>query len=218
MKERNKDAAKAIGSAAVGAGVGAGWYAAAGGVGVAGLGGAIGITLGPFIAIGAGVGLAGYGVYWLGKEVGRAKTPPPDAPMRFKAMTVRSIEPDSDGSYKVEVAYALEDVARKPDEREVTEIVMFPAGTANIDRLTNLKVNEAEVLDWLASRAGARGRSGMPASTWSTECAIKAALGGQIHRYIKPIPRAKRMRSFAGRQNTNTMTSCSKALSTWPAS
>ena len=61
---------KAGGAAVVGAGVGTGIYATIGGIGVAATGTAIGITLGPFIAIGAGVGLTGYGIYWLGKQVG----------------------------------------------------------------------------------------------------------------------------------------------------
>ncbi len=34
---------------------------------------AVGVTLGPFIAIGAGVGAVGYGLYWLDKQVGRPK-------------------------------------------------------------------------------------------------------------------------------------------------
>jgi hypothetical protein len=59
---------------ATGAGIGAGTYGLIGGVGVAATGTAVGITLGPFIAIGAGVGLAGYGVYWLGKQVGQKKS------------------------------------------------------------------------------------------------------------------------------------------------
>jgi uncharacterized membrane protein len=52
-----------------------------GGIGVAATGTAVGITLGPFIAIGAGVGLTAYGLYWLGKQVGqRGKKPPEDKP------------------------------------------------------------------------------------------------------------------------------------------
>jgi hypothetical protein len=39
-----------------------------GGVGVAAGGTAVGITLGPFIAIAATVGLVRYGIYWLGKQ------------------------------------------------------------------------------------------------------------------------------------------------------
>ncbi len=47
----------------VGAAAGAGTYGIIGGVGVAATGTAVGVTLGPFIAIGAGVGLTGYGLY-----------------------------------------------------------------------------------------------------------------------------------------------------------
>jgi hypothetical protein len=61
---------KAAGVGAAGAAVGAGTYAVIGGVGVVAAG-EVGITLGPFIAIGAGIGLAGYGIYWLGKQIGR---------------------------------------------------------------------------------------------------------------------------------------------------
>lgn len=73
MKEGTKDAVKAAASATVGAGAGAATYATIGGVGVAATGTAVGITLGPFIAIGAGIGLTGYGIYWLGKQVGRKR-------------------------------------------------------------------------------------------------------------------------------------------------
>jgi len=69
-----KESAKAGVVAATGAAVGAGTYATIGGVGLAATGTAVGITLGPFIAIGAGVGLAGYGFYWLGKQVGKKGT------------------------------------------------------------------------------------------------------------------------------------------------
>ena len=57
-----------------GGAAGAGIYGIIGGVGVAATGTAVGITLGPFITIGAGVGLAGYGLYWLGKQVGKKKS------------------------------------------------------------------------------------------------------------------------------------------------
>ena len=60
-------------AAGVGAAAGAATYGAIGGVGIAATGTAVGVTLGPFIAIGAGIGLAGYGVYWLGKQVGKKK-------------------------------------------------------------------------------------------------------------------------------------------------
>lgn len=70
MKEGTKEAVKAVGAAAIGAAGGTGVYGIIGGVGVAATGTAVGITLGPFIAIGAGIGLTGYGIYWLGKQVG----------------------------------------------------------------------------------------------------------------------------------------------------
>ena len=69
-----KEAYKAATAGIVGAGAGAATYGAIGGVGIAATGTAVGVTLGPFIAIGAGVGLAGYGVYWLGKQIGRKKS------------------------------------------------------------------------------------------------------------------------------------------------
>jgi len=43
---------------------------------VAAAGTAVGVTLGPFVAIGAGLGTAAYGVYWLGKQVGASPTQP----------------------------------------------------------------------------------------------------------------------------------------------
>lgn len=73
MNENSKDGFKAVGAGVVGAGIGAATYGTIGGIGVAATGTAIGITLGPFIAIGAGIGLTGYGLYWLGKQVGRKK-------------------------------------------------------------------------------------------------------------------------------------------------
>lgn len=66
-----KEGAKAVAASAVGAAVGAGTHVAIGGIGVAATGTAVGITLGPFIAIGAGLGAAGYVVYWLGKQAGK---------------------------------------------------------------------------------------------------------------------------------------------------
>ncbi len=68
-----KEGYKAAATGAAGAGVGAVVYGTIGGVGIAATGTAVGITLGPFIVIGAGIGLAGYGVYWLGKQVGKKK-------------------------------------------------------------------------------------------------------------------------------------------------
>ncbi len=55
----------AIGAAVVGAGVGAGASAALGGMGLAVAGTAVGVTMAPVAAVGAVVGLAGYGVYKL---------------------------------------------------------------------------------------------------------------------------------------------------------
>ncbi len=72
MNKGKKEALKAVGAGGIGAAAGAGAYATIGGMGLAVGGTAVGITLGPFVAIGAGVGLTGYGVYWLGKQIGRA--------------------------------------------------------------------------------------------------------------------------------------------------
>ncbi len=68
-----EDGYKAVAAGLAGGGVGAATYGVIGGVGIAATGTAVGITLGPFIAIGAGVGLASYGLYWLGKQVGGKK-------------------------------------------------------------------------------------------------------------------------------------------------
>ena len=62
------EAAKAAGVAGIGAAAGAATYGVMGGIGVAAGGTAVGITLAPFIAIGAGIGLFGYGLYWLGRQ------------------------------------------------------------------------------------------------------------------------------------------------------
>lgn len=51
-----------------GAAAGAGLYGAIGGIGVTILGTAVGVTLGPMVAIGSGLGLVGYGFYSLGKR------------------------------------------------------------------------------------------------------------------------------------------------------
>ena len=75
MKEGAKKTLKCAGAGAVGAAAGFGAHAAIGSIGLALTGTAVGITLGPFIAIGAGAGLLGYGLYWLGKEVAGSKTP-----------------------------------------------------------------------------------------------------------------------------------------------
>ena len=71
MASDNKSALSAAGSAGAGAIAGAVAFKAVGGIGVAAGGTAFGLTVGPFIAIGAGVGAVGYGLYWLGKQVGR---------------------------------------------------------------------------------------------------------------------------------------------------
>lgn len=73
MNNGAKETLKAAASGAAGGVAGAGAYAAIGGVGVAATGTAVGITLGPLIAIGSGLGLAGYGLYRLGKQVGKSK-------------------------------------------------------------------------------------------------------------------------------------------------
>ncbi|MEB3161408.1 MAG: hypothetical protein VKL20_08110, partial [Synechocystis sp.] len=57
--------ASALGAAAVGAGVGAGASAIVGGMGLAVAGTAVGVTMAPVAAVGAVVGLAGYGIFKL---------------------------------------------------------------------------------------------------------------------------------------------------------
>ncbi len=54
--------ASAIGAAVVGAGVGAGVAGVVGGMGLAVAGTAVGITMAPVAAVGAVLGLAGYGI------------------------------------------------------------------------------------------------------------------------------------------------------------
>ncbi len=54
--------------AAFGAVVGAGTYVVIGGLGLAGLGGAIGITLLPMTCIGAGIATAGHRLYRWGQQ------------------------------------------------------------------------------------------------------------------------------------------------------
>lgn len=66
-----KDSAKASIATAAGAGVGVATYGTIGGIGIAATGTAVGITLGPFIAIGAVLGLTVYGLYWGGKQRGK---------------------------------------------------------------------------------------------------------------------------------------------------
>jgi len=62
---------KTLTSTGVGAVVGGTTYATIGGMGLALCGTAVGITLGPMIAIGAGVGLVGSVLHSLGKKDGR---------------------------------------------------------------------------------------------------------------------------------------------------
>ncbi len=59
---------KACAIGGLGAATGAVGYKTIGGMGLAFLGRAVGITLGPWMAIGTGVALAGYGLYRLGCE------------------------------------------------------------------------------------------------------------------------------------------------------
>jgi len=73
MNEGVKNGARAVVATVAGAGAGAAAYATIGGIGVAAAGTAVGITLGPFIAIGSGVGLTAYGLYWLGKQIGGSR-------------------------------------------------------------------------------------------------------------------------------------------------
>lgn len=70
MNDSGKNVIKTVVSGSIGAGAGAGLYSVIGGIGIAVGGTAIGVTVGPFIAIGTGIGTIGYGLYWLGKEVG----------------------------------------------------------------------------------------------------------------------------------------------------
>lgn len=76
MKEGPKEALKAGAAAGAGGAAGAAAYGVIGGIGVAAGGTAVSITLGPFIMIGAGLGLFGYGVYRLGKQIGGKKNKP----------------------------------------------------------------------------------------------------------------------------------------------
>lgn len=80
MKKNQKELIKATAAGAAGAAVGAGTFATIGGVGLAMGGTAVGVTLAPFAVIGAGVGLVGYGCYWLGKQVGTTSGPGGDEP------------------------------------------------------------------------------------------------------------------------------------------
>lgn len=75
MADTKKEIVHATTAGAVGAGVGASAFAIIGGVGVAALGTAVGLTLVPFIAVGTAVGLGGYGLVRIGKEIGAASKP-----------------------------------------------------------------------------------------------------------------------------------------------
>jgi len=68
----------AAGSTVAGGAGGAAAYATIGGIGIAIGGTAFGITLGPFIAIGAGTALTAYGLIWLGWQLGAVR--PGDSP------------------------------------------------------------------------------------------------------------------------------------------
>lgn len=63
-----KEIATGAAVAASGAVGGAAASGIIGGIGLAFCGTAVGITIGPFIAIGAGLSLAGWGIYKLGKN------------------------------------------------------------------------------------------------------------------------------------------------------
>jgi hypothetical protein len=76
-------ALKAVGAAAAGAGVGGLVYGTVGAVGQAVTGSAVGVALGPFVIVGAGLGAAGYGLYRRGRQSERSRDanstdPPPD--------------------------------------------------------------------------------------------------------------------------------------------
>lgn len=63
MKRKTKEIAKATGSGVAGGAAGAGFWTAFGNGGLAIAGGATAVTVGWFVAAGAVVGLAGYGIY-----------------------------------------------------------------------------------------------------------------------------------------------------------
>src|SRR5437870_5155751 len=99
MANGGQEAAKAAGAVAAGAGVGAAIYGAVGGIGLAAGGAAVGITLGPFLLIGGGLGAAGYGLHWLGKQVGAAaggpNTPPSSSVPTLGSGPASPSRPDS---------------------------------------------------------------------------------------------------------------------------
>jgi hypothetical protein len=73
MEHVAKEVLKTAATSAAGGCAGAATYGIIGGVGLTAVGTGVGITLAPFVAIGAGLGAAGYGVYWLGKQMGKRK-------------------------------------------------------------------------------------------------------------------------------------------------
>jgi hypothetical protein len=68
MKSGHKELLKTATASVGGGAAGAAAYNIIGGVGITALGTGVGVTLAPFIVIGAGLGAVVYGVYWLGKE------------------------------------------------------------------------------------------------------------------------------------------------------
>jgi hypothetical protein len=79
MNETDREILKTTGTSLIGGAVGAGIYSAIGGMGLTAVGTAVGITLGPFIAIGAGLGGAVYRVFWLGKQFEKKQSQHPPA-------------------------------------------------------------------------------------------------------------------------------------------
>jgi hypothetical protein len=75
MNETTKEVLKAGGTSIVGGALGAGLYGTIGGIGLTAVGTGLGVTLGPFIAIGAVIGGAGYGVFSLGRRFEKRKAP-----------------------------------------------------------------------------------------------------------------------------------------------
>ena len=103
MKEHTKDVLQTVAATGIGAAAGAGTYGLIGVVEITAGGTSVGITLGPFIAIGASVGFASYGIYWLGKKIFFLSIPKKKA---FVGSIV-SITPDQlDLKYK-EIVYSV---------------------------------------------------------------------------------------------------------------
>lgn len=78
MNETGKVVLKTAGTSVLGGACGAGLYCTIGGVGLTAVGTGVGITLAPFVVIGASFGATGYGLVWLGRklEKRRASDPP----------------------------------------------------------------------------------------------------------------------------------------------